>query len=155
MMGGGVSSQTTTGTLSDPSHRFSQVASSGCAVPTFTSFDSTAPRGRRRTIYALLSKKACGVGRWPWPHHACCRCPVTTRQRGSKKKKKTPAFLCAGVLARHIERAAYSAVPVGVAQVLCIVLYCVLRGAAPRPARGDRSDPAIVIFFFSFFFVYF
>lgn len=33
----------------------------------------------------------------------------------------------------------------------CIVLR-IVRGAAPRPARGDRSDPAIVIFFsFSFF----
>jgi len=133
--------------MSDPSHRFSQVASSGCDVPTFTSFDSTTSRGRRRTIYALLSKKACGVGRWPWPHHACCRLPPAGRRRGAAKD---PFFVC-GCFGVALNCAAFSTVPVG-CTVLCVsycIAYCARRG--PRSARGDPSDPAIVrIFFLSF-----
>ena len=154
-MGGGVSSQTTTGTLSDPSHRFSQVASSGCAVPTFTSFDSTAPRGRRRTIYALLSKKACGVGRWPWPHHACCRCPVTTRQRGSKKKKKDArVFVCGCFSTAHRTCCVLCGASWGCTSVVyCIVLRIERRGPAAGSRRSIRSSNCYI--FFSFFFVYF
>ena len=135
--------------MSDPSHRFSQVASSGCDVPTFTSFDSTTSRGRRRTVYALLSKKACGVGRWPWPHHASCRLPPAGRRRWAAKD---PLF-CVRVFWRGIELCCVLCGASWMCTVLlCVsyrIAYCARRG--PRSARGDRSDPAIVrIFMLSF-----
>jgi len=156
--------QTTTGNaLSDSSHRFSQVASSGLShLPPPLSralTPPTNPRGRRRTTYALLSKKACGVGRWPWPpitHAAACRLPGG----GGAAKKALFFFVCAGVLAWHWTYVLRVLCGASWGCIVCIVSYryciahCERRG--PRPARGDRSDPAIVrLLFFHFLFVYF
>jgi len=79
-----------------PSHRFSQVASSGCRRPsTFTSFDSTTPPVvGGALIYALPSKFQKGLRRWALAlapiHHACCRC----RPGSGAAKKKKALFVC-------------------------------------------------------------
>jgi hypothetical protein len=155
-MVGGVGSQTTTGTLSDPSHRFSQVASSGVCRPHF--HELSLHRSPWSAAHHLRPPVQKGLRRWalalapsrmlPQPRHR----PTA----GPQKKKKTPLpFLCAGVLAWHRTCCVLCGASwvVQGRTVYCIA-YCERRGPAAGSRRSIRSSNCYIFLFF-FLFLYF